>query len=337
MTLVEEAVSRGARKTRACEVIGVSIRTLQRWIDSDTGTISEDMRKSPERPEPHNKLSDEERQAILDICNSPEFASCPPNLIVPSLADQGIYIASEATFYRVLREHNQLSNRSRTKARGSSKRPTAQKATAPNQVWSWDISYLPSVTKGKHYYLYMITDIFSRKIVGSEVYEQELGEHAAELLQRAVWNEKCVTSQVVLHSDNGAPMRSFTLLAKMQDLGVISSYSRPRVSNDNPYSESLFKTVKYHPAWPIEGFHSIDDARSWVAEFTHWYNNEHKHSGIKYVTLQQRHTGEDIDILAQRSQVYCQAQLANPERWSRQIRDWHYIDEVFLNPEKEAA
>lgn len=337
MTLVEEAVSKGARKNRACEVIGVSIRTLQRWVDSSTGTISEDMRSSADRPIPNNKLSEEERQVILAICNSPEFANCPPNLIVPSLADQGIYIASEATFYRVLREHNQLASRSRAKAKGSHKRPSAQKATEPNQVWSWDISYLPSEIKGKHYYLYMITDIFSRKIVGAEVFEQELGEHAADLLQRAVWSEKCVTSQVVLHSDNGAPMRSFTLLAKMQDLGIVSSYSRPRVSNDNPYSESLFKTVKYHPTWPVEGFGSLDNARAWVTEFTQWYNKEHKHSGIKYVTPHQRHNGEDIEILAQRKQVYLQAQKMNPERWSRQTRDWNYINEVFLNPEKKAA
>lgn len=191
----------------------------------------EDVRSYQGRLEPNNKLSDEERQAILDICNSPESASCPPNLIVPSLADQGIYIASEAKFYRVLKEHNQLSNRSRTKAKGSHKRPLAQKATAPNQVWSWDISYLPSVTKGKHYYLYMITDILAENSGLGSIWSGARG-HAAELLQRAVWNEKCVTSQVVLHSDNGAPMRSFTLLAKMQDLGVISSYSRPRVSNE---------------------------------------------------------------------------------------------------------
>lgn len=120
--------------------------------------------------------------------------------------------------------------------------------------------------------------------------------------------------KVVLHSDNGAPMRSFTLLAKMQDLGVISSYSRPRVNNDNPYSGSLFNTVKYHPAWPIKGFSSLDDARAWVAEFTQWYNREHKHSGIKYVMPQQRNIGEDIEILAQRQQVYLQVQLINPER-----------------------
>lgn len=337
MTLIEEAVSKGARKARACEAIGISIRTLQRWIDSDTGAVTEDMRRTSERPAPHNKLTEEEQLAVLAICNSAEFANCSPNQIVPSLADQGIYIASEATFYRILRNQNQLMNRSRAKSKGSYKRPPSQKATAPNQVWSWDISYLPSRVKGKHYYLYMITDIFSRKIVGSEVFEQELGEHAAELLQRTIWREKCATSKVVLHSDNGAPMRSFTLLAKMQDLGVISSYSRPRVSNDNPYSESLFKTVKYHPTWPVDGFSSLDNARAWVETFTRWYNEEHKHSGIKYVTPEQRHKGEDASILAQRQYVYQQARIANPGRWSQHTRNWDYINEVLLNPEKKAA
>ncbi|MDD1830207.1 DDE-type integrase/transposase/recombinase, partial [Photobacterium sp. ZSDE20] len=251
-------------------------------------------------------------------------------------ADKGIYIASESTFYRVLKEHSQL------KRRGSSvsisrPKPKAQKATKPNQVWSWDISYLPSITKGEHYYLYVIMDIFSRKIVGAEVFQQELGEHAADLLQRTTWKEKCVNKGVVLHSDNGAPMRSYTMLAKMNDLGVMSSYSRPRVSNDNPYSESLFKTVKCIPSWPVAGFSSIEEARKWVGDFTYWYNVEHKHSGIKYVTPQQRHTGEDHDILEQRKLVYRKAQATNPERWSGQTRDWSFIDEVFLNPENKAA
>lgn len=129
----------------------------------------------------------------------------------------------------------------------------------------------------------MIVDIFSRKIVGAEVYEQELGELAATVLQRAVWSEKCVKKGTTLHSDNGAQMRSFTMQAKMRDLGVASSYSRPRVSNDNPYSESLFRTTKYHHSWPKDGFKNIDEAREWVANLISWYNKTHKHSGIKYV------------------------------------------------------
>ncbi|EJE4164399.1 transposase [Vibrio parahaemolyticus] len=186
------------------------------------------MRQHPRRHEPHNKLSEAERQQILDICNTPEYADLPPNIIVPMLADEGIYIASESTFYRVLKANNQLGKRTRNKAGTSPSRPKVQKACKPNQVWSWDISYLPSKIRGKHYYLYLIMDIFSRKVVGAEVYDQELGEYAAELLQRTAWREKCVQGNITLHSDNGAPMRSYTMLAKMHDLGVVSSYSRPR-------------------------------------------------------------------------------------------------------------
>jgi len=333
--MVNEAIANGARKTEACRVIGLPIRTLQHWVNN--GVISADRRPTAKRPEPYNKLSAEGRQKIVDVCNEPEFADITPNQIVPTLADRGIYLASESTFYRVLKSRSQLVSRKRAKTRGHYKKPCVQKATAPNHVWTWDISYLPGRVKGQHYYLYMILDIFSRKIVGAEVYTQELGEHAADLLQRTAWAEKCVNKKVVLHSDNGAPMRSFTMLAKMQDLGVISSYSRPRVSNDNPYSEALFKTVKYCPQWPLRGFWNVDEARDWVDNFVGWYNTTHKHSGIKYVTPEERHKGLDIPILSKRDEVYQRAKSINPERWSRNSRNWDYINEVQLNPEKEAA
>ncbi|HBA6526051.1 TPA: transposase family protein, partial [Escherichia coli] len=182
-----------------------------------------------------------------------------------------------------------------------------------------------------------IVDIYSRKIIAAEVFASESGKHAAELLQRAIWNEKCSSSNLVLHSDNGAPMRSYTLLAKMYALGVLSSYSRPRVSNDNPYSESLFRTLKYCPWWPENGFRTINDARIWVNRFVNWYNFEHKHSGIKYVTPAERHQGNDMKILAARKAVYQLAREQHPERWGKHLRNWDYISEVYLNPEKEAA
>ena len=258
----------------------------------------------------------------------------PPNVIVPTLADKGIYIASESTFYRVLRGANQLTRRSRE---SRYTRPDALKATGPNQVWSWDISYLASRVRGQHFYLYMIVDIYSRKIIAAEVFASESGKHAAELLQRAIWREKCSSQNLVLHSDNGGPMRSYTMLAKMYALGVLSSYSRPRVSNDNPYSESLFRTLKYCPWWPVNGFQTIDDARAWVARFVSWYNVEHKHSGIKYVTPDERHRGVDTRILSARKEVYQLARQQHPERWGKEIRNWNPINEVYLNPEKEAA
>jgi len=181
----------------------------------------------------------------------------------------------------------------------------------------------------------MITDIYSRKIVGAEVYEEERGELAAVLLQRSIWREKCIGNRLVLHSDNGAPMRCFTMKAKMDDLGITSSYSRPRVSNDNPYSEALFRTLKYRHPGVARGFTTPDDARAWVSGFVRWYNQEHKHSAIKYVTPIQRHNGDDRAILEQRKAVYEKAKIRSPERWSKSTRNWDYIDAVYLNPNKE--
>ncbi|EAN8329406.1 IS3 family transposase [Salmonella enterica] len=337
ISLILEAVKSGARKKVACECIGVSIRTFQRWLPTQNQTIKSDRRGLTHRPPPHNKLSKHEVSDIIDICNSPEFAYLPPNQIVPSLADKGIYIASESTFYRVLRASGLLAHRSRTRPKKTRKRPDEKRATGPNQVWSWDITYLPSKIKGKHFYLYMILDIYSRKIVGAEVYEKEKSEYAAALLQRTVWSEKCSGKNIVLHSDNGTPMRGYTMVAKMQDLGILSSYSRPRISNDNPYSESLFRVLKCCPKWPLSGFDGIVKSRHWVAEFIQWYNTIHKHSGIKYVTPDERHKMLDIDILRQRELVYEKARDINPSRWAGSCRNWKFINEVYLNPKKEVA
>lgn len=335
--LIDQAVCAGARKEQACETIELSIRTLQRWSKGDR--VLADGRKTAQRPTPMNKLSDEERQEVLGVCNESEFASLPPSQIVPILLDRGIYIASESTFYRVLKSANQLNHRGRAKAKSKVTKPTNFTAQKPNEVWSWDISYCPSRVKGLYYYLYMIMDIYSRKIVGWDVYECESGEYAAQLLERTVWAEKCLKSDLVLHSDNGAPMKSMTMHSKMVDLGVISSRSRPRVSNDNAYSESLFRTVKYYPRWPSEGFDSLEGARVWVKSFATWYNTEHRHSRIKFVTPEQRHTGDDIEILLRREELYEEQKKQNPLRWSTGTRNWGYIREVELNPEqnKEAA
>jgi len=335
--LIDEAVVSGARKEKACEEIGLSIRTLQRWQES--GEISGDKRSDADKPEPSNKLTEEEQQAILDTCNQEEYANLGPSQIVPMLADNGQYLASESSFYRVLKAHDQLSHRGKAKPKGSRTKPQGYTATAPNQVWTWDISYCPSTVIGRFFYLYMIIDIFSRKIVGWEVHESESGEYAADLLERSLWAEKCVRKDVVLHSDNGSPMKCLTMQAKMMDMGVIGSRSRPGVSNDNPYSESLFRTVKYCHRWPSEGFKSLEDARSWVKEFSQWYNNEHRHSRIKFVTPEQRHNGIDKVILAKRRELYTKAQEKHPRRWSKNIRNWNEIGNVELNPEnkKEAA
>lgn len=256
--LIHEARDSGARLPQCCHEAGVSLRTYRRWLKG--GEVQEDQRPDASRPEPPNKLNHQERQAILESAHTQEFASLPPSQIVPRLLDQGIYLGSESSFYRILKEHGQLNHRGRSQAPKKCHKPTSYTASKANQVWSWDITYLSSTVRGQFYYLYLFEDIYSRKIVGYEVHENECGEKAAQLIQRCILREQCLRSPLVLHSDNGAPMKAQMTKVKLEELGVLPSYSRPRVSNDNPYSEALFKTLKYRPEWPSNGFESLDTA-----------------------------------------------------------------------------
>lgn len=335
VSLIDKAMAAGARQSAACAELGLSERTLQRWTRPEG--MCEDRRPFADRPKPVSKLSEEERDRIVATCNAPEFASLPPSQIVPRLADQGIWIASESSFYRVLRERGQNHRRGRARPATRHKSPTSFKAEGPCQVWSWDITWLPGPIAGAFFYLYLIVDIFSRKIVSWEVHERETADFAAQMLERAVWAEKCLTSPLVLHADNGSPMKGATMKATMERLGIIASFSRPRVSNDNPFSEALFRTCKYMPDWPSRGFATIDAARAWVQGFVRWYNLEHRHSAIRFVTPDQRHCGEDRPLLARRHQVYQLARAARPERWSGRTRNWQPVRSVWLNPERPEA
>lgn len=331
--LAKEAVNNGARQRKACEEIGISERTLQRWNQDDV--IREDQRPLVLRPEPLNKLSEAECAAVIEVVNQPEFQNLPPSQIVPILADQGTYLASESTMYRILRKADEQHHRGRSKAPHHKPKST-HCATKPNSVWSWDITYLPGPAKGMFYYLYLIMDIFSRQIVGWEVWPEETAEHASELIRRTVLAQNIATQDtpLVLHSDNGSPMKGATMLETLYSLGVTPSRSRPRVSNDNPYSESLFRTCKYCPSYPGKGFRTLHDSREWVKTFDYWYNQNHRHSGIKFLTPHQRHSGQGESILHNRHQLYEVAKEKHPERWTRKTRDWSNVDEVWLNPEK---
>lgn len=332
--LIEEAVQNGAKQRLACELVGISARTYQRWNQGEK--LSEDRRIYNDAPI-HNKLSDAVRQEILRVINQPEYNTLTPYQIVPTLLDLGQYIASESTFYRVMREHNQLKHRGKETA-GQRKKPQPLKAAGPNEIYSWDITYLLSPVKGQYYYLYMVMDIYSRKIVGWQVHDCESGSHAADLIEDIAHREKIDKNQLVIHSDNGSPMKGATLRAKMIDLEITPSYSRPRVSNDNPYSESLFKTVKYHYTFPENPFASLNKARIWVEKFVLWYNDEHQHSAIKFVTPNQRHNGLDKIILENRKKVIEQARRDHPERWNgRKARNLTPIKVVYLNPGKEQS
>ncbi len=329
LELIDEAVRAGARKHLACEEIGVSERTLQRWRKSPS-----DGRLMAVRRPPANKLDEAEREAVVAAANRADCASLTPHQIVPKLADEGIYLASESTFYRVLTERGQAGRRGRAQAPVA--RPiTTHRADGPNQVWCWDITWMPSTVRGKYFYWYMVKDIYSRKLVVNEVHEAESSTHASELIRRGCLREQTAGKPLVLHSDNGTAMKGSTMLSAMAALGIEPSYSRPRVSNDNAYAEALFRTAKYCPMWPERPFDTLADARAWVLGFVRWYNEEHRHSALKYVTPEQRHRGLDKALLDGRKNLYEAARARHPQRWSRGLRDWKLGNAVFLNPERE--
>lgn len=322
-------MAEGARQAKACETLGLDTRTFQRWRLEGVG---DDARHGP-KTVPGNKLSEAERKHILVVVNSPAHRDLSPKQIVPKLADQGVYLASESTVYRLLAAEGQM--RHREMSRPPAARPRERVATGPNQVWSWDITYLKSPIRGCFYYLYMVVDVWSRKIVARTVEETESTDLAARMIDAACAREGVQRHQLKLHQDNGSPMKGATLLATLQLLGVEPSYSRPRVSNDNPFSESLFRTVKYRPEYPSGPFGSLEAAREWVDWFVSWYNTQHRHSAIRFVTPAERHDGRERDLLAQRHEVYERARRRHPERWSRATRNWTPIQIVRLNPAPE--
>jgi transposase InsO family protein len=324
--MVKAAVESGCAQQKACEAVDITPRTYQRWsLVSD----SKDGRCGP-LGAPSNQLTQEERDRVIRIATSAEFCDKSPHQIVPTLADRGEYVASESSFYRLLKAGELLNHRGKSKPR-SVTRPKAYLAVRPNQIYSWDITYLLSAIRGQYYYLYLFLDIFSRKIVGAEVHENESSELSSRLLVKVCESEGVNSDQVTLHSDNGGPMKGATMLVTMQRLGVMPSFSRPSVSNDNPYSESMFKTLKYCPQFPTKPFESIEAARAWVKEFVSWYNTEQLHSGINFVTPASKHAGNDVQILSQREKIYEEAKNKNPARWSGKTRNWRPIQEVKLN------
>jgi transposase InsO family protein len=329
--LVDNACEQGARLSEACRTLGLAARTIQRWrmiLDRADGRGQAAKQRTPA-----NKLSEQEQQKIVSICNLPQYSSMSPNQIVPALADEGVYIASEASFYRVLRKAEQSTHRGKCKA-PTHHRPEPIRADAPNQLWSWDITYLPTTVRGVFFYLYLVMDVFSRKIVGWEVFANENADNASTLIRKTYLREGIAGKTLVLHADNGSAMKGATMLATLQRLGVIPSFSRPSVSNDNAYSEALFKTLKYHAGYPDGPFESIEKAQKWMVNFAHWYNNIHRHSALKFVTPDQRHRQEDVILLARRKVLYEDAKSKRPERWSGKTRNWQPVQEVFLNPMK---
>ena len=328
-TLIADAVLAGARQHEACALLGVSGRTLERWRAGRT----EDAREGPHQSPP-NKLTEAERRVVLATVNGAAFRDLSPNQIVPQLADDGRYLASESTIYRILRAEMQLHHRGRAKA-AVRRPPRAHVATGPHQVWTWDITYLQTPVRGVFLYLYLMMDIFSRKVVGWAVHAEEAAAHAAHLFEEICRASGLDPRGIVVHADNGGPMKGATMVATLERLGVLPSFSRPGVSNDNPFSEALFRTLKYRPAYPERPFVDLAAARTWVQDFVRWYNHDHRHSAIRFVTPEERHSGREAAILRARHALYQRARHRTPARWSGTTRNWTPIPEVRLNPEHQ--
>jgi len=326
--LVDECVKAGARQSKVCEQLELSERTLERWRAQGVGS---DQRAGP-RSVPANKLTAAESKHILELVNRPEYRDLSPKQIVPILAEKGEYFASESTIYKLLRKAKQLRHRQSSRPPSKRHRPKELVADRPNQVWSWDITWLPSQVRGMYFRAYMVLDVWSRKIVAAEVFEYESAEHASVLISQAALELGIAPGQLALHADNGGPMKAATMLATLQSLGIASSFSRPGVSNDNPFSESAFRTMKYRPNYPEGPFANLEAARTWVRAFVHWYNTRHRHSSIGFVTPHERHAGQDAALLARRRTTYAAARRKHPQRWSRHARSWSSPDVVTLNP-----
>lgn len=327
LELVEEAVQAGASRAAAAEIVGLSPRSTRRWRKSPT---KEDGRAGP-KTSPAHRLSEEERALVIATANSAEFRDLSPKQIVPTLADRGTYIASESTFYRVLRAEGLMKHREHARP-AHAHRPKEYVARAPGQVWTWDITYLRAPVRGTFYYLYLVLDVYSRKIVAAQVHAEESMDLSSELVHWALKKEDVDPKKLVIHADNGGPMKGSTMLATLQRLGIVASFSRPSVSDDNPYVESIFRTLKYRPGYPRKPFATLADATVWVDAFVAWYNTVHLHSALRFVTPGDRHEGRDFSILDARRKLYSRARTKTPRRWSRETRNWTPIGPVVLNP-----
>jgi len=321
--LIKEAVDAGARLRPACEILEISTRTFNRWARGKT----RDGRKGAKRFV-KRALSAAEKQEILSTCCSPRFRDMTPYEIHAILLEEGIYLASPSTMYRVLREADLLRHRHESRHGVKHARPEELKATGPDQVWCWDITYLRTTVKGIFLYAYVILDVWDRRIVGWAVHEEESDKHAANLMLRLAKGRDLTF--IRLHSDNGVAMKGSTMIFTLYFLGVIPSFSRPRVSDDNPYIESLFKTMKYRAIYPSR-FRDLEEARYWLASFVNWYNTDHRHSGIGYVTPLQRHEGKDIQLFEKRNATLVRAYQERPERFSRAPKFWSSKPVVYLN------
>ncbi len=306
MAAAEELAARTGQTARACRSIGVSRATLYRGRRPRVEPVRP-------RPTPRRALSRTERQCVIETLHSERFVDKAPAQVWATLLDEKTYLCSPRTMYRILAEHGEVRER-RNQLRHPNYTKPELLAEAPNQVWSWDITKLLGPVKWTYFYLYVILDIFSRYVVGWMVAHRESAALARRLIETACRNQSIEPGQLTIHADRGASMRSKSLALLLADLGVAKTHSRPHVSNDNPYSESQFKTLKYCPQFP-ERFGSIQDARAFGGPFFDYYNNEHRHSGIGLMTPAAVHYGMAKQLTAARQETLLAAYRSHPERF----------------------
>jgi len=293
---------------RACEMLGYPRSSYYRsQQEKPTGGQNRSQRESP------RALPASEREVVRDILNSERFVDCSPRQAYGALLDEGKYLCSVSTMYRILRANDEVRERRHQKRHPAYKKPELV-ATAPNQVWSWDITKLRGPVTHVYYYLYTILDIFSRYVVGYMIANRELAYLARQLVADSCGQQGIVPDQLILHADRGSSMTSKTLALLLADLGVDKSHSRPYTSNDNPFSEAQFKTMKYRPDYPRR-FGSQADARTWARPFFHWYNNQHRHTGLGLMTPATVHYGLAAEVTSQRRVVLQTAYEKHPERF----------------------
>ncbi len=308
----------------ACEALAVSRSTFYRH-SNPRDTVD------PVRPRSHRRLSEAERQRVLDVLHSDRFADKSPAQVYAILLDEGIYYCSIRTMYRILEAHGEVRERRNQLRHPNYKKPELL-AVAPNEVWSWDITKLRGPVKWTYYYLYVILDIFSRYVVGWMVAHRESAELARRLISESCRKQGIEPDQLTIHADRGSSMRSKSVALLLSDLGITKTHSRPYVSNDNPYSEAQFKTLKYQPEFP-DRFGSIQDSRSFCQPFFNYYNTEHRHSGIGLMTPEAVHYGWAKEIRAARQDTLLSAYALHPERFVRKAPEPPLLPcEAWINP-----
>jgi putative transposase len=322
----------------ACEALGVARAAVYRGrgAQEPIGTPAQPKAQPQPRPTPSRALAPSQRQDVLDILHSERFVDHAPHQVYATLLDEGRYCCSIRTMYRILDAHAEVKER-RNQLRHPSYAKPELLATGPNEVWSWDITKLRGPEKWVYFYLYVILDIFSRYAVGWMVATRECADLATHLIEETIDKHAIQPGQLTIHSDRGAPMKAKPVAMLLSDLGVAKTHSRPHVSDDNPFSEAHFKTLKYRPGFP-DRFGSLQDARSFCRRFFHWYNHEHRHTGLALLTPATVHYGHAEEVLCARAAVLKAAYQAHPERFvNKRPRPKPLPAAAWINPPKPPA